>query len=68
MKTKSLFAGSALVVILALAAALSGCATRPAGVEAQLHPSQHLENPKACCEWARALDESQAAAAASWRL
>lgn len=68
MKMKSLFAGSAWLMILALAAVLGGCATQPAGVEAQLHPAQHLENPKACCEWARALDDSQAAAAASWRL
>lgn len=67
MKTKSLFAGFVALALLALSAALSGCATRDARVQAQLHPAQFLQDAGSVHDWAGGLDDSQAAVAASWR-
>lgn len=67
MKIQSLFAGSAWMALLAVSALLAGCATRRSAVDARLHPAQFLENASAASAWDGTLEESQAAAAASWR-
>jgi hypothetical protein len=68
MKTKSLFTGAAWMALAVLAAAaLTGCATHPSAVDAQLHPARFLENASGPAGETGTLEESQAAVAASWR-
>lgn len=68
MKTQLILIRGFAAALLLLATALGGCAARHTPVRAQLRPAQILDDAPVRHDWAATIEESQNAAAASWRL